>query len=237
MKEILISGGNSKFAQELMFASTGKYNITRLSKDILNVCNLKQIEDWIVELQPDYFIHTAALSRPMILHTDNPDVSIETNIIGTANVVLACMKYNIKLIYISTDYVYPGTDGNYNEESPLLPVNEYAWSKLGGECSVQLYTNSLIVRTAMVENPYPHPKALVDVKKSLISYNNAADIVLRLLDETGIINVGTESDTIYNHIKRFNPGIGKISLNDISDTKMASDSSMNIDKLKTILHD
>jgi hypothetical protein len=71
----------------------------------------------------------------------------------------------------------------------------------------------------------------------LISYNKAADIVLQLLDEIGIVNVGTESDTIYNHVKQFNPDIGKMSVNDIADTKMANDSSMNIDKLKTILHD
>ena len=49
-----------------------------------------------------------------------------------------------RLIYMSTDYVYPGTTGNYKEEDPLLPINDYAWTKLGGECAVQLYNNSLI---------------------------------------------------------------------------------------------
>ena len=81
---------------------------------------------------PIYSYIQPALTRPMVLHTENPDLSISTNIIGTSNVVLACMESNVKLVYISTDYVYPGTDGNYKEEDPLLPVNLYAWSKLGG---------------------------------------------------------------------------------------------------------
>ena len=45
----------------------------------------------------------------------------------------------IKLIYLSTSYVYPGTKGNYNETDALLPFNNYAWSKLGGEAAVQMY--------------------------------------------------------------------------------------------------
>ena len=56
---------------------------------------------------------------------------------------------NIKLIYFSTNYVYPGSKGNYKETDSLLPVNNYAWSKLGGEASVQLYKNSLILRVCM----------------------------------------------------------------------------------------
>ena len=67
------------------------------------------------KFKPDILIHTAALTRPMIKHIDNPNISIKTNIIGTSNIVLACMEYNIKLIYISTDYVYPCTSGNYSE--------------------------------------------------------------------------------------------------------------------------
>ena len=41
--------------------------------------------------------------------------SIDLNIIGTANIVKACEKLNIKLIYFSTHHVYPGTKGNYKE--------------------------------------------------------------------------------------------------------------------------
>ena len=71
--------------------------------------------------------------------------SINLNIVGTANLVNVCSKLKIKLIYFSTSYVYPGTKGNYNERDAVLPWNNYAWSKLGGESAVQMYKNSLIL--------------------------------------------------------------------------------------------
>jgi dTDP-4-dehydrorhamnose reductase len=71
----------------------------------------------------------------MIQHEKKITESIKKNIIGTANLCIAANKYNIKLIYTSTNFVYPGTKGNYSEKDALLPFNNYGWSKLGGECS------------------------------------------------------------------------------------------------------
>ena len=57
--------------------------------------------------KPDILIHLAGLSRPMKIHEENISKSIDLNIIGTANITKACSKKNIKLIYFSTNYVYP----------------------------------------------------------------------------------------------------------------------------------
>ena len=79
----------------------------------------------------------------MKIHETNIDLSIQTNIIGTANVVRACKKLNIKLIYF-LQIMYPCNKGNYKETDKLLPINNYAWSKLGGESSVQMLKFSYI---------------------------------------------------------------------------------------------
>ena len=84
--------------------------------------------------------------------------SIKLNIIGTCNIVNECAIKNIKLIYFSSNYVYPGIKGNYKEEDPVLPWNNYGWSKLGGESAVQMYKNSLILRCALTEFPFTHKK-------------------------------------------------------------------------------
>jgi len=76
----------------------------------------------------------------------------------------------IKLIYLSTSYIYMGTKGNYKETDPLLPWNNYGWSKLGGESAVQMYKNSLILRVCMTEKPFVHNKAFVDFITNFI-YN------------------------------------------------------------------
>ena len=142
----------------------------------MDVTNIDEVYKAIKTFTPDILIHVGALTRPMSIHERNPDKSIKNNIIGTSNVVLACIKHNIKIIYISTDFVYPGTEGNYSEKSSIYPVNKYAWSKLGGECAVKLYDNSLILRVAMAQVPYPHPKALVDMRKSLLPNDDVAKI-------------------------------------------------------------
>ena len=67
------------------------------------------MENFVKKKKIKYLIHIAGLSRPMIVHKKKIDLSIDLNIIGTANIVKLCSKYKIKLIYFSTNYVYPGT--------------------------------------------------------------------------------------------------------------------------------
>ena len=236
MKKILISGGQGEFAKELQKQNT-EYEIIAPSKSEMDVTDIDSLDFTVFSTKPDYFIHAGALTRPMVIHENEPDKSINTNIIGTANVVLTCMKYNIKLIYFSTDYVYPGIDGNYDEEDYLKPFTNYGWSKLGGECSVRLYDNHLILRMAMNKRPFPHPKALTDMKKSLMYIDEVPQILLKLLDENGTINFGGKSQSVYDFVRETNSNIGKITLDEINDVNMATDCSMNTNKLKRLIND
>ena len=239
----MISGGKGNLAQNIIEQSSD-HDIVAPSRQEMNVSNLWEIEDEIKHHNPDVFIHAAAYTRPMRKHQDNPDKSIQANIIGTSNVVLACMKHNIKLVYISTDYVYPGTDGDYNEDDALSPfvgksdgVTKYGWSKLGGECAVRMYDNSLILRTCICDYPFPHSQALTDVKKSLMYNFEAARIILKLLNEKGVINLGGDSQSVYDFASKKNPRIRKITRQDVKDVYIAPDTSMNTSRLKEILND
>ena len=109
--------------------------------------------------------------------------SIDLNIIGTANIVKVCSKLNIKLIYFSTSYIYPNKKGNYKETDPVFPVNNYAWSKLGGESSVHLYKNSLILRLAMTEHPFIHPIAFTNAKNNFIYRNEVMSDFLDFIND------------------------------------------------------
>ena len=123
----------------------------------------------------------AGLSRPMVVHEKNISKSIELNIMGTSNIVRACELYNIKLIYFSTSYVYPGKKGNYKETDPLLPSSNYAWSKLGGESAVQMYKNSLIIRASMTEKPFVHKQAYANVITNFIYHEDFIKIFKKLM--------------------------------------------------------
>ncbi len=231
-KKILISGGDSRFCIFLKKHINNK-NTFYFGKNKLNVLNYKNLIKILIKNKIKIFIHIAALSRPMSIHDTNVDLSIQTNIIGTANVVRACKKLNIKLIYFSTNYVYPCTKGNYKETDPLLPINNYAWSKLGGESAVHMLKDSLILRLSITDYPFTHKKAFKNVYSSFLYNKDFAKIFSYLLDEKGILNIGGKRQSIYNFAKKDNPGIKAI--RNSKKINFPYDSSLNIKKFQKIL--
>jgi len=232
--KIVVTGGTGRFGTELK-KSKENYKIIFPKKKELNILNIKSIIKYLKSQRPKYLIHLAGLSRPMNIHKKNITKSIDLNIIGTANVTKVCSELNIKLIYFSTSYVYPGVSGNYKENSPLLPNNNYAWSKLGGESAVQMYKNSLILRMSMTEKPFVHSKAFSDFYTNFIFHADIAKFLLKLINHKGIINVGGKTQSVYNFVKKYNSKIKKISAKKLFGNKYPLNPSMNINKLKKII--
>ena len=226
-KKIVITGGNGRFANKLKNTLKNP-NYFFPSKKELNILNISSIKKYLIKKKAKYLIHCAALSRPMKIHDLEISKSIDTNIIGTANVVKACKELNIKLIYFSTGFVYPGIRGNYKENEAVLPINNYAWSKLGGECAVQMYKNSLILRVCMTEKPFLHKEAFSNVKTNFIYHEDVAKILIKLIKKKGIINLGGPALTIYNFAKKLNKKIKK----KLSNGSFPLKQDMNLSKLK-----
>ena len=229
MSKILVTGGDGRFATELKkFNKKNKFIF--LNKKELNILNYKSIVNSIKKYRPKIILHLASLSRPMILHERNISKSIDLNIVGTCNVVKACEAKNIKIIYFSTSYVYPGTKGNYKENDSVLPWNNYGWSKLGGECAVQMYHNSLIIRACMTEKPFIHKSAYSNVKSNFIFHNDFIKIFLKILNKKGIYNIGGKSQSIYSFAKSYNKEVKK----KLSKGEFPTKQDMNLNKLKKI---
>ena len=180
MKTIVVTGGNGRFASELKKIKT-KYNFIFLNKNDLDVLKDLSIFKALNKYKPSAILHLAGLSRPMNVHDKKITESISLNIIGTCNLVKACIKKNIKIIYFSTSYVYPGIKGNYKETDALHPWNNYGWSKLGGEAAVQMYQNSLILRVCMTEEPFVHKKAYSNVKSNFIFHRQLAKLLIKII--------------------------------------------------------
>ena len=232
--KIVVTGGNGRFAQSLKKIRS-KYKFIYPTKSHFDITNLQSIGKFLKKTKPQSVLHLAGLSRPMIEHERNINKSINLNIIGTANVVQICSNLNIKLIYFSTSYVYPGTKGNYKETSPLLPWNNYAWSKLGGESSVQMYKNSLILRVCMTEKPFVHKKAFSNVKLNFMFHDEVAKTLVKLLDKKGIINLGGPTRTVYNFVKKHNKKIKKALMKKNISEILPYNSSMNLLKLQKLI--
>ena len=232
--KIVVTGGSGRFAQSLKKIKS-KYDFIYPSAKSLNIVNLNSIRKFLKKEKPSSVLHLAGLSRPMIQHDKDISKSINLNIIGTANLVNICSELKIKLIYFSTSYVYPGKKGNYKEHDPVLPWNNYAWSKLGGECAVQMYKNSLILRISMTEKPFIHEKAFANVKMNFLYHEDLVKILIKIINKKGIINVGGSPQTVYNFAKKYNPKVKKIFVKKNSIYNYPLNPYMNLSKLKKII--
>ena len=237
-KRIVFTGGSGRFAKVFKLnEDKNKYNFFFPKKKELDILKIKKIYNYLKSKKPKYLVHLAGLSRPMSLHNKDIIQSIDKNIIGTANIVKVCSYLKIKLIYISTCYVYPGTQGNYSELSALKPINNYAWSKLGGECAVMLYKNSLILRASVTEKPFVHKRAFSDFKTNFIFHEDLVPKILKVINKKGIINIGGKSQSVYDFVKKYNPKIKKISAKKLFGKHAPINVSMNIHKFKNLIND
>ncbi len=230
VKKIIVTGSNGRFAQELKKIKN-RYNFIFRNKKQLNILSIQSIEKNIKRFRPKYILHLAGLSRPMSIHDNKINQSIDLNIIGTCNLVKICNLKKIKLIFFSTSYVYPGQKGNYKETDPVLPWNNYGWSKLAAESAVQMYKNSLIIRACMTEKPFIHKYAYSNVKSNFIFHDEIANIFLKVINKKGVINIGGKSQTIYKFAKKYKNKVKK----KISKGEFPKKMDMNLNKLKKIL--
>src|SRR3990167_3544793 len=122
--KILLTGGSGLLGTELR-----KHNkkILAPTSEELDITDYNDIDDYLATHKVDVLIHAAAATHPPE-HEEHPEIGIKTNIIGTANVAMACNTYGVKLVYISTDYVYTGK-GPHKADEAVLPPSKYAWSK------------------------------------------------------------------------------------------------------------
>ena len=230
-KLILVTGGDGRFAKVLK-KNNKILNLYFASKKECNILNIKSINRLIKKINPQIIIHCAGLSRPMNIHDKNISKSIDLNIIGTSNITKVCEKNKIKLIYFSTGYVYEGKKGNYSEKDPVKPFNNYGLSKLGGECSVSMYKNSLILRITMTEKPFAYKEAFSDLKTNFMFHEDLVKILPKLLSKKGIINIGGKSQSVYSFAKKYNKKVKKIKTN--IKNKLPLNQTMNLAKLNKI---
>ena len=230
--KILVTGGNGRFAKVLR-EKNNKLNLIFKSKKSLNILKFASLDNKVKKIKPKIILHTAGLSRPMNIHEKNISDSIDLNIIGTCNVVKVCKKYNIKLIYFSTGYVYEGKKGNYKEQDPVKPFNNYGLSKLAGECAVQMYKNSLILRITMTQKPFAYKNAFTNLKTNFMFHEDLVKVLPKLLNKKGIINVGGKSQSVYNFAKEFNSKVKGLKAN--KSLNLPLNQTMNLNLLNKII--
>ena len=98
----------------------------------LDLTNLEDIPRALEQAHPEVIIHAASVTDVDACE-ENPDIAMRVNGEATGRVGEAAHKIGAYVIYVSTDYVFDGTAGNYREGDETNPVNHYGMSKLHGE--------------------------------------------------------------------------------------------------------
>jgi dTDP-4-dehydrorhamnose reductase len=174
-----------------------------------------------------------------IAHTDTyskgRELHWKVNYQFVYDLILYCNQHNIKLVHISTEYLYTGSISHATEDDvPVHFDNWYCYTKLLGDGLVQLVSNDyLICRCMHKPNPLPFKKSWVDQVGNFDYVENIAPLIIKLISKgcNGVYNVGTELKTMIDLAKRSSPMVEA----DFSPSYVPKDVSMSIKKLNESL--
>ncbi len=150
--KILVTGANGQLGHDILLNLKAR-GIDGIPADIaeFDITQAAATERFILDNQPEAVIHCAAYTAVDKAEDDMERCQL-INVTGAENIARACQKINAKLIYVSTDYVFPGIgDTPYETDAPTGPLSVYGKTKLAGELAVQhALKRYFIVRTSWV---------------------------------------------------------------------------------------
>lgn len=165
--KILITGANGMLGQDLcpILEDVGAF-VIETDVDTLDITNSDMTEKVITDVHPDMVIHCAAYTNVDKAEEDL-ETAIKINVTGTENLAKVCGKLDIPLVYISTDYVFDGTNTvPYKTDDKTNPINNYGLTKMQGEEAVKKYCKKYyIARTSWLYGV--HGKNFVETMLSL----------------------------------------------------------------------
>jgi len=185
MKKILITGSNGLLGQKLveLFMKEQKVEIIATAKGenrlplsdgytfhSMDMTNQENVTEAINKFAPDVLIHTAAMTNVDQCESEK-EACWALNVRSLDYLVAACKANNTFLVHLSTDFIFDGSAGPYDENAQANPISFYGWSKLASEHIVK-HSNIkwAIARTVLVygiAHDMSRSNIILWVKKSL----------------------------------------------------------------------
>ena len=215
--KILITGGSGLLGSYLTKLLHHQHQVFSFNSDQLDIRNLLDVNHYISTIKPDIVIHCAAIAK-FVEAEKRPLDTINVNIVGTCNIVQACMQHDIRMVYISTSHVFDGEQGNYKSTDRINPLSKYAKSKAAGEMATLIYDNSLVIRTEFCEETFPFETAYVDKFSSKEYIDVIAPKIAEkcISDQVGVCHVGGPRMSFYEFGKLRNINVKEGSVKDLA---------------------
>ncbi len=166
--KVLLTGANGQLGRALGTVKPDSVELTTFSRESLDITDYDGTSRIIEKHKPDIFINAAAYTAVENAE-QNKDRAFEVNSIGVKNISKISKSNNVKLVHISTDYVFDGTSVKpYKEDSEVNPINVYGKSKLAGENHALniMESNLILFRTAWLYS-YEGPSFLTTIMRLL----------------------------------------------------------------------
>lgn len=224
---ILLTGGTGLLGQELQ----KHIECYAPSRDILDIVNPLT---FLMPLHSKYdlIVHCAAYTDVVKAEIEK-DLCYQINVIGTRNLA----SLGIPMLYISTEYVFDGETGDYDESSYPNPRNFYSLTKLLGEYESRR-TKSCVVRCLFKPSPFEHASACVDQYTSGDTVGRIAEevaIAIRIFDRLPeTIHIGSERKATFELAQKTRPDVKPCKIEDIKSVKLPRDTSLCCNKWNKI---
>ena len=182
MARILITGGNGQLGSELAIVSKTYfgYDFIFTDLDTLDLTNEEQTVDFIKKTNPDWVINCAAFTQVDKAESE-PAAAMLGNAKSVDNITKAIEGTACKLIHISTDYVYEGSQNTpYSEYVTPNPLSSYGKSKLAGEKFALSHYGSIIIRTSWLYSSFGN-----NFVKTIIKNAAVKESLNVVFDQTG----------------------------------------------------
>lgn len=174
--KVLVTGAKGQLGYDVVNECKSRMiEVVGVDIDEMDITNEEQVYSVINDVKPDAVIHCAAYTA-VDLAESNQELCRKINVDGTRYIANACKMHDIKMIYISTDYVFDGQgEIAFLEGDKKDPLNFYGLTKYEGELEVKaLLEKYFIVRISWVFG---------------LNGKNFIKTMLRLGDEKGVVSV------------------------------------------------
>ena len=155
--KLLITGANGQLGRELraLLDGDGRFDPTYTDVDELDITNREAVDHFIDMLRPDYIVNCAAYTA-VDRAEDDEATALLINATAVENLALAAARTGARMVHVSTDYVFDGTNHTpYTEDESTCPNSVYGSTKLEGEQAAQKgCKRTMIIRTAWLYSTF-----------------------------------------------------------------------------------
>ena len=148
--KVLIIGANGQLGRDCRTVLAESHHLEALDLPEIDITSFESVRAWLARCEPDAVVNCAAYTRVDDAET-NADICRRVNTDGPDNLARVCAGQQIRLIHISTDYVFDGDlpmGQSYTEDDATNPRSVYGATKLAGERPVLDYEHGAVLRTA-----------------------------------------------------------------------------------------